>query len=117
MFAPRAAAMPAVPEVAARAFILQDVGSRQTLGERQADQPLPPASLTKLMSAYLVFQALESGKLKSDQSLTVSDKAWRAGLNGAVRIAAAPNATLRVDDLIRAMTVLNANDATIALAE
>ena len=117
MFAPRAAAMPAVPEVAARAFILQDVGSRQTLGERQADQPLPPASLTKLMSAYLVFQALESGKLKSDQALTVSDKAWRAGLNGAVRIAPAPNATLRVDDLIRAMTVLNANDATIALAE
>lgn len=116
-FAPPAAAMPAAPEIAARAYILQDLASRQTLAERQADQPLPPASLTKLMSAYLVFQALDAQQLRLDQTVPISERAWRSGLNGPVRGEASVGSRVRVDELIRRMAVHNANDATVALAE
>lgn len=116
-FAEPTIAMPAPPEVAARAFILQDLASRQTLAARQADQPLEPASLTKLMTTWLVCEALRDGKLRPDQSLTVSERAWKAGLAGASRAFAKAGGSARVDELLRAMVVHNANDATLALAE
>lgn len=117
VFAEPATAMPSPPEVAARAFILQDLASRQTLAARQADQPLEPASLTKLMTAWLVCEALRDGKLRADQMLPVSERAWKAGMAGASRAFLKAGGSARVDDLLRGMVVHNANDATVALAE
>lgn len=117
LFAQPAVAMPLPPEIAARAFILQDMGSRQTLAARNADTPVEPASLTKLMSAYLVFQALQSGKLAPTKELTISDRAWRTGMSGASRSFMEVNNRVKVDDLIKGMVVQNGNDATVALAE
>lgn len=117
MFSLPAVAMPLPPEIAARAFILQDMGSRQTLAARNADTPVEPASLTKLMSAYLVFQALQNGKLSPAKELIISDRAWRTGMNGASRSFMDVNSRVKVDDLIKGMVVQNGNDATVALAE
>nr|WP_245932652.1 D-alanyl-D-alanine carboxypeptidase family protein [Aquabacterium olei] len=117
VFAEPATAMPSPPEVAARAFILQDLASRQTLAARQADQSLEPASLTKLMTAWLVCEALRDGKLRPDQMLPVSERAWKAGMAGASRSFLKAGGSARVDDLLRGMVVHNANDATVALAE
>lgn len=116
-FAETAAAMPLPPELAARAFILQDMGSRQTLAARNADAPVEPASLTKLMSAYLVFQAVQSGKLSLDKPLPISERAWRTGMSGAARSFMDAGSQVRLEDLIKGMAVQNGNDATIALAE
>lgn len=116
-FAAPAPAMPQAPELAARAFILQDLSSSQTLAARNADQAIEPASLTKLMTAYLVFQALQNGKLKPDQMLKVSERAWRTGMAGASRSFLDVNTQVKVDDLIKGMVVQSGNDATIALAE
>lgn len=111
------AAMPQPPEVAARAFILQDLASRQTLAARQADLSVEPASLTKLMSAWLVFEALRDGKLRPEQTLPVSELAWKAGMAGSARSFLKAGSSVRVDELLRGMVVHNANDATVALAE
>lgn len=117
LFADMASGMPAPPEVAGRGFILQDLSSRQTLAARHADLAVEPASLTKLMTAYLVFQALQSGKLKLTQELPVSERAWKAGMTGASRSFLNVNSRVRVDDLIKGMVVQSGNDATVALAE
>ncbi len=116
-FAEPSTAMPQPPEIAARAFILQDLSSRQTLSVRNADQPVEPASLTKLMTAYLVFQALQSGKLSLTQELPVSERAWRTGMTGASRSFIDVGSRVKVDDLIKGMIVQSGNDATVALAE
>jgi D-alanyl-D-alanine carboxypeptidase (penicillin-binding protein 5/6) len=117
VFAAPSAAMPQPPEIAARAFILQDLSSRQTLAARNADQTVEPASLTKLMTAYLVFQALQNGKLSLTQELPVSERAWRTGMTGASRSFININSRVKVDDLIKGMIVQSGNDATVALAE
>lgn len=110
-------AMPQPPEIAARAFILQDLNTGQTLAARQADAPVEPASLTKLMTAYLVFQALQSGKLQLSQDLPVSERAWRTGMTGASRTFIKVNTRVNVDDLIKGMIAQSGNDASVALAE
>jgi D-alanyl-D-alanine carboxypeptidase (penicillin-binding protein 5/6) len=111
------ALMPLPPEVAARAFILQDLSTGMTLASRQPDQAVEPASLTKLMTAYLVFQALQANKLALDQELPVSERAWRTGMTGASRTFIQVNTRVKVDDLIKGMIVQSGNDATVALAE
>jgi D-alanyl-D-alanine carboxypeptidase (penicillin-binding protein 5/6) len=116
-FAEPSVAMPQPPEVAARAFILQDLSTRQTLSSRNPDQTVEPASLTKLMTAYLVFQALGNGKLSLQQELPVSERAWRTGMTGASRSFINVNSRVKVDDLIKGMIVQSGNDATVALAE
>ena len=117
LFAEPSTAMPQPPEVAARAFILQDLSTRQTLASRNPDQSVEPASLTKLMTAYLVFQALQGGKLSLSQELPVSERAWRTGMTGASRSFINVNSRVKVDDLIKGMIVQSGNDATVALAE
>jgi len=116
-FAAPPAGMPQPPELAARAFILQDLSSHQTLAARHADQRVEPASLTKLMTAYLVFQALDSGKIQLTQALPVSDRAWRAGMTSASRSFLAANTTVSVDDLLKCLIVQSGNDAAVVLAE
>ena len=67
---------PTPPEIAARNFVLLDLTTNQTLAERDADTPQDPASLTKLMTAYIVFDALKAKRLTLEQTLTVSKRAW-----------------------------------------
>jgi D-alanyl-D-alanine carboxypeptidase (penicillin-binding protein 5/6) len=105
---------PAAPEVAARAYILIDVTAGQVLAELQADEPVEPASLTKLMTAYVVFDALKSQKISLQQTLPVSARAWK--MPGS-RMFIDPKMNVPVEDLLKGMIVQSGNDATIALAE
>ena len=117
-----AAAAPAVhaqqapqpPEVAAKSYLLMDVSAHQILAAKEIDTPVEPASLTKLMSAYLVFDALKSKKLNLTQTLPVSDRAWK--MPGS-RMFIDPKMQVPVEDLIKGMIVQSGNDATMALAE
>ncbi|WP_140631188.1 D-alanyl-D-alanine carboxypeptidase family protein [Methylibium rhizosphaerae] len=105
------------PEIAARSYLLFDATSNQVLAAKDADVPTEPASLTKLMTAYLVFQALKDKKLAIDQELPVSERAWRTGMTGASRTFINVNTRVKVEDLIKGMIVQSGNDATVALAE
>jgi D-alanyl-D-alanine carboxypeptidase (penicillin-binding protein 5/6) len=109
--------MPQPPDIAAKTYFLFDVSANQVLAEREPDLVTEPASLTKLMTAYLVFQALKDQKLSLDQTLTVSERAWRTGMTGASRSFIDVNSQVRVEDLIKGMIVQSGNDATVALAE
>lgn len=102
------------PQLAARAWLLVDHGSHQVLAAKDADARVEPASLTKIMSSYVVAAALREGRLKRDQVVPVSEKAWRAPGS---RMFIAPDQTVTVDDLISGMVIQSGNDATIALAE
>jgi serine-type D-Ala-D-Ala carboxypeptidase (penicillin-binding protein 5/6) len=116
-FADPPSGMPVPPDLAARGFVLHDLSSQQTLAMHQPDQAVPPASLVKLMTAYLVYQAVAAGQLRWDQSLPLSKAAWRAAVGSGARALASPDARLTVAELMRAMAVLGANDAALALAE
>ncbi|HWI83758.1 D-alanyl-D-alanine carboxypeptidase family protein [Ramlibacter sp.] len=109
-----AAQTPQPPEVAARAFLVMDVTADQMLAGRDIDAPVEPASLTKLMTQYLVFDALRSKKLDLKQTLPVSKRAWK--MPGS-RMFIDPTMQVPVDDLIKGMIVQSGNDATVALAE
>jgi len=106
--------LPPAPDIAARSYILVDFATGQTLQQRGGDERVEPASLTKLMTAYLTFAALHQGVIKSNQELPVSERAWRA--EGS-RMFIQPNTPVSVDDLIRGMIVQSGNDACITLAE
>jgi D-alanyl-D-alanine carboxypeptidase (penicillin-binding protein 5/6) len=108
------AQMPAPPEVAARSFLLIDVTANQTLAQKDIDAAVEPASLTKLMSAYLVFDALRARKITLTQTLPVSVRAWK--MPGA-RMFIDPKMQVPVEDLIKGLVVQSGNDATVALAE
>ena len=102
------------PEVAARAYLLLDVTSQQVLAAKDADVPVEPASLTKLMTAYLVFDALKAKKISLTQTFGVSERAWK--MPGS-RMFIDPKMQVPVEDLIKGMIVQSGNDATVALAE
>lgn len=105
---------PQPPEVAARAYLLMDVTAGQLLAQKEIDSPVEPASLTKLMSAYLVFDALRAKKIDLKQTLPVSERAWK--MPGS-RMFIDPKMKVPVEDLIKGMIVQSGNDATVALAE
>jgi D-alanyl-D-alanine carboxypeptidase (penicillin-binding protein 5/6) len=105
---------PQPPEIAARSFLLLDVNANQILGAKNIDSPVEPASLTKLMTAYLVFDALRAKKIDMKQALPVSEKAWK--MPGS-RMFIDPKMQVPVEDLIKGMIVQSGNDATMALAE
>ncbi|MFN5095767.1 MAG: D-alanyl-D-alanine carboxypeptidase family protein [Limnohabitans sp.] len=108
------AQMPQAPEVAARAYLLMDITANQVLASKDPDMTVEPASLTKLMTAYLVFDALKSRKLNLQQTLPVSERAWK--MPGS-RMFIDPKMQVPVEDLIKGMIVQSGNDATVALAE
>jgi serine-type D-Ala-D-Ala carboxypeptidase (penicillin-binding protein 5/6) len=108
------AQVPQPPEVSARNFLVMDVSANQVLAGRDIDAPVEPASITKLMSAYLVFDALRSKKLDLKQTLPVSVRAWKTPGS---RMFIDPKMQVPVDDLIKGMIVQSGNDATVALAE
>ena len=105
---------PEAPEIAAKAYLLLDVTANQILASRDLDMPVEPASLTNLMSAYLVFDALKSKKIDMKQTLSVSERAWK--MPGS-RMFIDPKMKVPVEDLIKGMIVQSGNDATMALAE
>ena len=105
---------PQPPEIAAKSYLLVDVTAGQTLAAKDADSPVEPASLTKLMSAYLVFDALKAKKITLTQTLPVSQRAWK--MPGS-RMFIDPKMQVPVEDLIKGMIVQSGNDATMALAE
>ena len=105
---------PQPPEVAAKAFLLLDATSGQVLAGKDIDSPVEPASLTKLMTAYLVFDALRAKKISLDQTFPVSERAWK--MPGS-RMFIDPRMQVPVEDLIKGMIVQSGNDATVALAE
>ena len=105
---------PPAPDVAARAFLLMDFQSGQVLQAQKPDERVEPASLTKLMTAYVTFTALKQGRLKLDQTLPVSEKAWRTeGSRMFIKL----NTQVAVADLMKGMIVQSGNDACITLAE
>jgi serine-type D-Ala-D-Ala carboxypeptidase (penicillin-binding protein 5/6) len=108
------AQVPQPPEIAARSYLLVDVTANQVLAGRDIDSPVEPASLTKLMTAYIVFDALRAKKIDLKQTLPVSVRAWK--MPGS-RMFIDPSMQVPVEDLIKGMIVQSGNDATMALAE
>lgn len=106
--------MPTPPALAAKSWLLIEVGSGQELAAQAPDERLEPASLTKLMTAYLTFAALKQSVLTLDQAVPVSDKAWKAqGSRMFIQV----GTQVKVEDLIKGMIVQSGNDACVALAE
>ena len=102
------------PPVAAKAWLLLDVGSGQILTTEQPDQRIEPASLTKLMTAYLTFSAIKNKTLALDQTIPVSPKAWKVPGS---KMFIEPQTPVTVDELIHGMIIQSGNDACVALAE
>ena len=108
------AQVPQAPEIAARSYLLLDITANQFLLEKDIDSQVEPASLTKLMTAYVVFDALRAKKIDLKQTFGVSERAWK--MPGS-RMFIDPKMQVPVEDLIKGMIVQSGNDATVALAE
>lgn len=106
--------MPTPPALAAKSWLLVESASGQELAAQAPDDRLEPASLTKLMTAYLTFAAIKQGTIKLDQTVPVSERAWR--MQGS-RMFIKVNTQVAVEDLIKGMIVQSGNDACVALAE
>ncbi len=111
-----AAAMPTpnVPEIAARGYLLQDFNSGQIIAEKNSREQMEPASLTKLMTAHIVFSELRAGNLQLSTEVLISEKAWRMGGS---RMFVEVNKRVPVEDLLKGMIIQSGNDASVALAE
>jgi D-alanyl-D-alanine carboxypeptidase (penicillin-binding protein 5/6) len=106
--------IPAPPRLAASSYILQDFDSGQILAERNADKVLPPASLTKIMTAYVAFTELKVGRLSLEEKVTVSEKAWRTqGSKMFIEV----NKRITIEDLLQGIIIQSGNDASVAVAE
>ncbi len=106
--------LPVPPSLAAKSWLLLEMGSGQMLTSEKPDEKLEPASLTKLMTAYLTFKAIHQKTIGLNQPLPVSEKAWRTGGSKMfVRV----NTQVPVEDLIKGMIVQSGNDACVTLAE
>ncbi|HZO01806.1 MAG TPA: D-alanyl-D-alanine carboxypeptidase family protein [Burkholderiales bacterium] len=108
------AAAPQPPSVIGKAWVIGDLSSGQVIAAQKADERFEPASLTKLMTAYVVFGALRDKKLTLEQQVPVSTRAWKAAGS---RMFIEPRKPVTADELIRGMVVQSGNDACIALAE
>lgn len=106
--------IPQAPELAADSYILLDFASGKVLAEKDADKRVEPASITKLMTAYLVDKALESGDIGLTDMVTISEKAWR--MKGS-KMFIEVGKQVSVEELIKGMIIQSGNDATVALAE
>lgn len=105
------------PALPAKAWLLMDFDSGEVLASANADEPLPPASLTKMMTSYLVEQALRSGKLKQDDLVSVSQNAWCRGSSTESCMYLPLNSQATVIDILRGIIIQSGNDASKAIAE
>ncbi len=106
--------VPAPPIIGAKSYLVVDSRTGAELAVLNPDEPLPPASLTKLMTTYVVFDALARGQLSLDEEVTISEKAWR--MEGS-RMFVEVGSRVSVKDLLLGMIVQSGNDASVALAE
>ena len=102
------------PALAAKAWLLLDYGANQVLAAQNADERVEPASLTKLMTAYLTFSAFKANTLSRDQVIPVSERAWKMGGS---RMFIEPRHTVTADQLVHGVIIQSGNDASVALAE
>lgn len=111
---------PAAPQIEAKAWILMDYASGKVLTESAADERLDPASLTKMMTSYVVGQAIKSGKITRDDMVTVGQDAWATGnpkLKGSSLMFLKPGDRIPVSELNKGIVIQSGNDACIALAD
>ncbi len=101
-------------DVAAKSAVLMDAATGTVLYEKNADEPLPPASVTKVMTLLLIMEALDSGKLSLDEEVTVSENA--ASMGGS-QVFLEPGETMRTEELLKCIVIASANDAAVTLAE
>jgi D-alanyl-D-alanine carboxypeptidase (penicillin-binding protein 5/6) len=106
--------VPAAPQLGAKSYLLVDFNSERILVEHNADMRVEPASITKLMTAYVVFSELDQANITLEETVSISEKAWRTGGS---RMFIEPNMQVSVEDLIRGMVIQSGNDASVALAE
>lgn len=106
--------IPAPPQLAAKSWILMDADSGEILAEQNADQRLPPASLTKLMTAYLVERELDRGSIALDDQVSISENAWRTGGS---KMFVEVGDQVAVEDLLHGIVIVSGNDASVAMAE
>ena len=106
--------VPAAPSVAATGYILLDFRTGKVIASSNAGDRLEPASLTKLMSAYIVFSEIEKGSIQLSDNVLISETAWRTGGS---RMFVEADSKVTVEDLLKGMIIQSGNDATVALAE
>ena len=106
--------LPSAPQLAAKSYMLMDAASGEVLVEHNGDERLPPASLTKLMTAYIATLEIQKGQISDNDMVTVSEKAWRTGGS---RMFIQVNTQVSVDDLLHGIIIQSGNDASVALAE
>lgn len=106
--------VPSAPQLAAKSYMLMDAASGEVLVEHNGDERLPPASLTKLMTAYIATLEIQKGQISDSDMVTVSEKAWRTGGS---RMFIQVNTQVSVDDLLHGIIIQSGNDASVAMAE
>jgi len=106
--------MPAAPQIGARSYLMMDFDSGRVLVEHNPDERVEPASITKLMTSYVVFKELAEGNITLEETAAVSERAWRTGGS---RMFIEPDMQVTVEDLVRGMIIQSGNDACVALAE
>jgi D-alanyl-D-alanine carboxypeptidase (penicillin-binding protein 5/6) len=106
--------VPAPPALGAKSYLLMDFNSERVLVEKEADMRVEPASITKLMTAYVVFSELAEGNIALEDMVAISERAWRTGGS---RMFIDPSMQVSLEDLIRGMVIQSGNDASVALAE
>ena len=106
--------LPSPPQLAAKSYMLMDAASGEVLVEHNGDERLPPASLTKLMTAYIATLEIQKGQISDSDMVTVSEKAWRTGGS---RMFIQVNTQVSVDDLLHGIIIQSGNDASVAMAE
>ncbi|EXF42918.1 D-alanyl-D-alanine carboxypeptidase [Pseudomonas sp. BAY1663] len=109
-----ASIVPSAPQLAAKSYMLMDAASGEVLVEHNGDERLPPASLTKLMTAYIATLEIQKGQISDSDMVTVSEKAWRTGGS---RMFIQVNTQVSVDDLLHGIIIQSGNDASVAMAE
>jgi len=106
--------VPAPPDVAAKNYLLIDFGSGKVLAEKNADAKIEPASITKMMTAYVIYKEIDAGRLSMDDTVDISEKAWRMGGS---RMYLEVNSSVSVRKLLKGLIIQSGNDASVALAE
>ena len=106
--------VPAPPDVSAKNYLLIDFASGKVLAEKNADATIEPASITKLMTAYVVYKEIEADRLSMGDMVDISEKAWRMGGS---RMYLEVNSSVSVHDLLKGLIIQSGNDASVALAE
>lgn len=106
--------IPAAPPLAAKSYILVDYASDYVISENDADQRVEPASLTKMMTVYVLDQAIKNNKIKADDKITISEKAWRTSGS---RMFLDLNSEVPIEELLKGIIIQSGNDASVAIAE